>query len=394
MPLANGQLSVLLVIGVNAALVAVLIWMRMLARPKGSILRLRRRLEAFLLYEALILSSLVMLVPFYWMLVTSFKDRETANAFPPVWTPARVQYTAIDTETGNAVPVRLLGVQREEGQLVPAVPESEMEFRAVRDGEYSITREVPIEGARLMMVDPRLLQSDLVTSLDGRNFIRAWYAPEVATRGAVNFGNAFWVSVYTGVLVTLGTLFTSALAAFAFAKMTFVGKGLFFYIVLLTMMIPGQVLLIPNFLTLSMLGWLDTPMALVAPFLASVFTIFLMRQFFMTVPDDLWDAAQIDGAGRFRFLWQIVAPLSKPVFVTAGIFLFLGNWNALLWPLIATSSPEMRTLMVALQTFNQESGQEFELLMAASTMAVLPIIILFFLLQRFFIAGIARTGLK
>jgi len=389
-----GQAFLLLFLALNALLVLVLVWTRMLARPSRTVMRLTRRIESFLLYQALVVASLVMLVPFYWMVVTSFKDRETANAFPPVWTPSRVQNVAIDPETGEQVAVRLLGVQREEGELVPAVPEDQMEFRSVRDGEYSVTREVPKEGARTLMVDPSQLESSLVTRLDGRNFIRAWYAPEMATRGAVNFGNAFWVSIYTGVLVTMATLFTSALAAFAFAKMAFAGKGLFFYIVILTMMIPGQVLLIPNFLTLSALGWLDTPLALIAPFTASVFTIFLMRQFFMTIPDDLWDAAQIDGSGRFRFLWQIVAPLSKPVFVTAGIFLFLGNWNALLWPLIATSSPEMRTLMVALQTFNEESGQEFELLMAAATMAVLPIITLFFLLQRFFIAGIARTGLK
>jgi ABC-type glycerol-3-phosphate transport system permease component len=391
---SSGQALLLLFLAMNALLVFVLVWTRMLARPSRNVMRMTRRIESFLLYQALVVASLVMLVPFYWMVVSSFKDRETANAFPPVWTPSRVQNVAIDPETGEQVPVRLLGVQREEGQLVPAVPEDQMEFRSVRDGEYSVTREVPKEGAQTLMVDPSQLESSLVTRLDGRNFIRAWYAPEMATRGAVNFGNAFWVSIYTGVLVTAATLFTSALAAFAFAKMAFAGKGLFFYIVILTMMIPGQVLLIPNFLTLSALGWLDTSLALIAPFTASVFTIFLMRQFFMTIPDDLWDAAQIDGSGRFRFLWQIVAPLSKPVFVTAGIFLFLGNWNALLWPLIATSSPEMRTLMVALQTFNEESGQEFELLMAAATMAVLPIITLFFLLQRFFIAGIARTGLK
>ena len=268
-----------------------------------------------------------------------------------------------------------------------------MSFRPVQGDGFTMVLEAPDE-SRVFRVPADSITTGIVTKLDPLNYARAWYAPEEATRGAVNFGRYFWISFITGVICTVGTLFTGALAAFAFARMDFAGKGLFFYIVLLTMMVPGEVLLIPNFFTLSMLNWLDTLAALTAPFLASVFTIFLMRQFFMTIPHLLWDAAQIDGASRFRFLWQVVMPLSKPVFLTAGIFTFLGNWNALLWPLIVTNSPEMRTLMVGLQTFSVEAGDEFHLLMAASTMAVLPIVILFFLMQKFFIQGIARTGLK
>lgn len=221
------------------------------------------------------------------------------------------------------------------------------------------------------------------------NYAEAWVAPKVTT-----FGQYFWVSIFTSITTTIGTLLTGALAAFAFAKMRFRGKGAFFYLILATMMVPGQVLLIPSYIILQYLGWLDTYLALIVPWLASVFTIFLMRQFFMTIPDDLWDAAQIDGASRFRFLFIVVLPLSKPVMITAGIFTFLGNWNSLLWPLIVTTRPEMRTIMVGLQTYNTEAGGEFHLLMAASTMAVLPIVIAFFFLQKFFIAGIARTGLK
>ncbi|MBI5154347.1 carbohydrate ABC transporter permease, partial [Candidatus Poribacteria bacterium] len=274
------------------------------------------------------------------------------------------------------------------------VPLASLRLEKVKQGDYSITRMVPDPGVEPFMVNPREIPRNTIHRVEARNYIKAWFRPEEATRGAVNFGQYFWVSVFTGVVSTIGTLITSAFAAFAFAKMNFWGKGAFFYIVLLTMMVPGQVLLIPDFLILGALGWLDTYLALIVPFLASVFTIFLMRQFFMTIPDDLWDAAQIDGAGRFRFLWQVVAPLSKPVFITAGIFVFLGTWNSLLWPLIVTSRPEMRTLMVGLQAFNEEAGSEFELLMAASSMAIVPVVILFFLLQRFFIQGIARTGLK
>ncbi len=388
------QIVALLFVLLNAGIFAGWMSQRIAAGRGAGSRRVGRLLGMTLVYEALLLGAFFMFLPFYWMVVTSFKDSETALTFPPVWTPSRNQYIHEDPKTGAELPVRLLGIQRSEGELVEAVPESAMEFRRIDVGEYSVTREEPAENAPRYQVNPAQLEQDVVMRIDGRNFVKAWYAPEVATRGGVNFGRYFWVSFLTGILSTAGTLLTSALAAFAFAKMSFPGKGLFFYIVLLTMMVPGQVLLIPNFLTLGTLGWLDTYLALIVPFLASVFTIFLMRQFFMTIPDDLWDAAQIDGTGRFRFLWQIVTPLSKPVFITAGIFLFLGNWNALLWPLIVTSSPEMRTLMVGLQTFNEEAGSEFELLMAASTMAVLPVVILFFVLQRFFIQGIARTGLK
>jgi multiple sugar transport system permease protein len=223
-----------------------------------------------------------------------------------------------------------------------------------------------------------------------QNFIDAWNAPP----GDLTFGRYFYVSIVTAVASTGGTLATSALAAYAFAKMRFIGKGLFFYLVLAMMMVPGQVLLIPNYILLQALNWINTYQALIVPWLASVFCIFLMRQFFMTIPDDLWDAAQIDGSGRFRYLIMVILPLSRPVLITSGIFTFLGSWNSLLWPLIVTNSANMRTLMVGLQTFTEEAGSKYHLLMAASTFAIVPVILLFFFLQRFFIQGIARTGLK
>ncbi len=226
------------------------------------------------------------------------------------------------------------------------------------------------------------------TVFQWNNYVEAWRKPEVG------FGRYYWVSSYTTVVMTTGTLATSVLAGYAFAKMQFPGKGLFFYVVLATLMVPGQVLIIPNFVILAKLEWLDTYKALVVPWLASVFSIFLLRQFFMTVPNDLWDASQIDGAGRWRFLWLVLVPLSKPILITSGIFAAITNWNSLLWPLVVTSRPEMRTLMVGLQVFNNDAGSEFHLLMAASTFSILPIVIIFFLLQRFFIEGIARSGLK
>lgn len=358
----------------------------------GLISKRWRSVGRHFVYQALIFSTFFMLLPFYWMLITSFKDSTQSNTFPPRWLPARTFYYA--QRDGQRVEVEPLRLPRRPEDIAPVVIKDQISIQAEKTESGRVIHRRKWPSSAVFDVQNQFLEREVGFSLSPVNFIEAWYAPEVSTHGAVNFGRYFWVSIYTGVITTVGTLLTAAVAAYAFARMRFAGKGMFFYLVIATMMVPGQVLLIPNFIILDWLRWLDTPLALIVPWLASVFTIFLMRQFFMTIPDDLWDAAQIDGAGRFRFLWQVIMPLSKPVFITAGIFTFLGNWNSLLWPLIVTSSPHMRTLMVGLQTFNQEAGSDFHLLMAASTLAILPVVILFFFLQRFFIQGIARAGLK
>jgi multiple sugar transport system permease protein len=153
-------------------------------------------------------------------------------------------------------------------------------------------------------------------------------------------------------------------------------------------------LLLPNYVTLARLHWLDKYQALIIPWLVSVFGIFLLRQFFRTVPDELRDAARIDGCSRLRFLFTIVVPLSRPAIFTVALFKFLGSWNSFQWVLIMTNSPEMRTVPVGLQVFSSEIGTRYELLMAASVLAIIPVLVLFFFTQKQFIQGVARTGLK
>ncbi len=222
------------------------------------------------------------------------------------------------------------------------------------------------------------------------NYRDAWNSPP----GDLTFGRYFWVSASTGFLTTAGTLLTSILAAYPLAKMNFIGKSAIFYFVLATLIVPSQVLMIPNYLILERLGWLDRYPALVVPFLASIFAIFLLRQFFMTVPDELWDAARLDGAGRWHYLWRVLVPLARSPLATIAILTFLAQWNALLWPLIATTRPEMRTVMVGLQEFNQEAVNEPNLLMAAAVIVMIPVILAFVFLQRFFIQSVARAGIK
>jgi multiple sugar transport system permease protein len=383
------------ILGLNALLFAFILLQGFLSTSGrgNAVARLGRMARKALLYQVLIVTAATMLLPFYWMIITAFKDTETSQASPPHWLPVVKEYKAPAPGTSEPVPVRTVGVRRNEKDPVRVVPLSEVTFSADMSRGFPVHREL-WDKAKEFDVAPDLLSQDLALSFSLRNFLLAWYRPEEATRGQANFTRYFFVSIVVAVVATLGTLITGAMAAFAFARLDFYGKDVLFWIVVATLMVPGEALLIPNFLILSKLGWIDTWAALIVPWLASVFTIFLMRQFFMQLPDDLWEAARIDGAGRVRFLVQVVVPLSKPVFITAGLLNFLGSWNSLLWPLIVTNRPDMRTLMVGLRNFTEDAGTDFQLLMAASTMAILPVVILFFFVQRFFIEGIARTGLK
>ncbi len=195
-------------------------------------------------------------------------------------------------------------------------------------------------------------------------------------------------------LITFWQVATSALAGYAFARLMFPFKNLLFTVYIATLIIPNQVTMLPLFLLVSRLGWIDTYQGLTVPFLASAFAVFFLRQFFQTIPRELEEAALIDGAGRRRILFQIVLPLARPALATITLFIFLSEWDTYLWPLIATNSEAMRTLPVGLRFFVEESGSQLNLMMAGAVMAVVPILLLFFMAQRQFIEGIAMTGSK
>ena len=220
-----------------------------------------------------------------------------------------------------------------------------------------------------------------------QNYVDAW--------NAAPFGRYFVNSVFVAVAVTVGQLITCSLAAFAFARMNFKGKNFMFALFLSTTMISTQVTLVPSYLVLKNLHWLDTYQGLIVPFLASAFGVFMLRQQFMTLPRDLEDAAKLDGCGRLRFLWEIVLPLSKPVLASQALFAFMGNWNSYLWPLVVTTSKNMRTLQIGLRYFvSQEGGTQWGLFMAATVFVSLPVVIFYFIIQKSFVEGIAATGLK
>jgi multiple sugar transport system permease protein len=208
------------------------------------------------------------------------------------------------------------------------------------------------------------------------------------------FPRYFFNSLFIGTATVLGVVGTSALAAYAFARLHFPGRNVLFILLLATMMVPFEVTLVPNFIVVSRLGWIDRYQALIIPWTASAFSVFLMRQFFRTIPQDLYDAAVLDGASHFRFLVAIVLPLSRPALITSGLFTFLGSWNALMWPILVTNSPQIRPIQVGIAAFITNAGTQVQLLLAAVTISVVPVILIYFVLQRWFIEGIATVGIR
>jgi len=217
------------------------------------------------------------------------------------------------------------------------------------------------------------------------------------------FANTFFIA---GVTV-FGEIVIAVLAAYAFAQMSFRGKNLVFALFLATYMMPSEATLIPNFVMMSKappgvnpffpiprLNLYDTYAAQILPFLASAFSVFLLRQQFLAIPKELRDAARIDGAGHVRFLWSIVLPISVPALVTVAILSFYASWNAFQWPFIVTSSQDIRPIQVALNAFSAEAGSQYHLLMAAASFVVAPIVLLYLIGQRFLVQGVARTGIR
>jgi ABC-type glycerol-3-phosphate transport system permease component len=220
-----------------------------------------------------------------------------------------------------------------------------------------------------------------------------------------NFGQFMWNSARLTVITLTGQLLVCIPAAYAFARMKFIGRGIWFTMMLATIMIPEVARFIPNYLSVIWLGrlsdsvigvpWINNWPSLTIPFMATPFTIFLLRQFFMQIPEDLWDAARIDGAGHFRYLRSVVIPLSKAPIMTAITFGFIGSWNALLWPLLLTQTDDWRPVAVGLTKFvNSDAPNQLHLQMAASVLMIIPILVLYFITQRQFTEGIAASGLK
>ena len=208
------------------------------------------------------------------------------------------------------------------------------------------------------------------------------------------FGRLFLNSAIVAAASVIGQLIFCSMAAYAFARLPFRGREKLFALYLSTMMIPAIVTIIPAFLIINAFGWMNTYWALFTPTLSSVWGIFLLRQFFQTIPKDLEDAARVDGASEFTIFWKIVMPLSKPALATLAIFAFMGSWKDFLWPLIVTNRNDMRTVEVGIANFSSLYTTDWPHQMAAAVIVMLPIIVVFIFAQKYFVRGITLTGLK
>lgn len=245
---------------------------------------------------------------------------------------------------------------------------------------WMITTSLKSPGA--VHLAPYIFPAELVWS----NFVDAWQAEDFA-RYYLN------TAVMAVAIVTGQMLFASA-AGYAFARLEFPGRNVLFWVVLATMMVPVYVTIIPSYLIVRGLGWMDSFPALIVPRLVSAFGIFLMRQYYLSLPRELEEAAMIDGASRLRTWWSIALPMSVPALATLGIFSFLFAWNDFLWPLLVTTSPDMRTVQLGLAMFSGRYGTQWTLLAAGTVTATVPAIIVYLIGQRWLLRGITVEGQK
>lgn len=262
------------------------------------------------LHLVLVIGSLIMLLPFFWMLSTSFKQPAELFTYPPTWIPEQLAWSNYE---------------------------------------------------------------DALTSMP--------------------FDRFYFNSFFVATTVTIIQILTSSLAAFAFARLKFKGRDTIFTLYIAALMIPFPVLLIPNFIIVNKLDWLDTYWALIIPPAFSAFSTFLLRQHFKTLPMDLDESARIDGASSLRIWWNIIMPLSKTTIAAISILIFLGSWNDFLWPLVVTNSDEMQTVPVGLNSFQGQYSVKWNLLMAAAVVAMVPVITVYAFAQKWFIRGITMSGM-
>ncbi len=242
------------------------------------------------------------------------------------------------------------------------------------------------EAGAVFSFQKRWWEEWLPMSFVWQNYVKSWHV--------VPFARFYLNSIFVTSAVTFGQVATSAMAAYAFARLKFPGREKIFFGYLATMMVPGAVTMIPVFILLRTLGWVDTYKAMILPAIFTAYGTFMLRQFFLTLPRELEDAAKIDGCSYYGIFWKIILPLSKPALATLTTFTFMGSWMNFMWPLIVINTEDKFTLPVGLAYFQSLHHTDWTLLMAASVMMILPILIVFIFNQRFFVEGIKLTGIK
>ncbi|GIG28411.1 carbohydrate ABC transporter permease [Cellulomonas marina] len=268
----------------------------------------------------------------------------------------------------------------------------------------TVVRYVLLVVLALVFVSPLLFMvlTSFKTRADAAGFPPSWLPTPFTTQAYESilaapgtpvlrwFANSLVAALGNAAIVVA----TSALAAYALARMRFRGRGIVFGLIIATLFIPPVILIIPNYLIVGELGWLNTLAAVIVPTAASAFGVFFLRQFFLSIPEELEEAARLDGASPWRIFWRVVLPLSRPALATLALLSLLTNWNDFLWPVYVLFSPELQTLPAGLSTLQSANAVRYDLLMAGAVIASVPVLILFVFLQRFIIEGVSRSGLK
>ena len=410
------------------------------------------------MYALLLGVSAVLLFPFYWVLISSVKTLDGLSMTPPSLTPSEYRTDRL-TVTGEAVEAEgqrwfrlaasrdLLGdngpasaapgayyVRLDDSapsQLTRWLPDSAVTAARPATAAFGSSRVVEVEGGADVLIAARMVRPtdagteevlftapagaggaveaaglDVLRNVpyeDLRELAVRWENyPETLRGPEASFGEestGFLTfsrnSLFISLMAVLGQVLSSSLVAYAFARLRFRGREVLFVLLLATMMIPGQVTLIPMFSIYKALGWIDTFLPLIVPhFTAGAFNVFLLRQYMLTIPRELDESAAIDGAGPVRTFWSVILPNCVPVLIVVGLFTFVATWQDLLGPLIYLDNPDYRTVTLGLEYFRSPYVDNRHLLMTGAVLAMLPVAVLFLFFQRYIISGIATTGLK
>jgi multiple sugar transport system permease protein len=335
-------------------------------------------------HMVLLAGTFLFVIPFAWLVSTSLKSDDEQAVFPPVWIPTQ-QVLVHSVKRPDGTPGRLSTMK--DGKEV-------VEFEELPSGDIKVAPLLP-DGSvdKANVITSTRSELTKVRRIEPRwlNYVEAlMYLPPDTYYGWTFLKN----SLILTVLSVLGTVLSSSMVAYSFARLRWPGREGWFKVMLATMMIPGAVTLMPQFLIFRSLGWIDSLRPLWVPaFFGSAFNIFLLRQFFLGIPNELEDAAKIDGCGPFTTYWKVMLPQVKPALAAIAIMAVLAAWNNFQGPLIYLTSPEQMPMAYGLQLYQQDHAGEPGLMMAASTMVVLPIVVLFFFSQRYFIEGVSLSGL-
>ena len=326
-------------------------------------------------YLYLLLGTLVMFVPMLWLALSSLKSPAALDQVPP---------TLLPYEPARAP--------------VPGRPGELPLFRVTRgEHEGRVLAEIRRIGLQSQLVDPAAPDATIRVPVADRTPVmrlRPAWGNYSAVIERFSFLRYFWNSVFITAVATVITLLFNAMAAFALSKYRFPGRGAVFLLILATLMVPPTIVLVPNYLIASQLGLVNSPWGVIWPAVATPTGVFLLRQYMLTLPDELLDAARMDNASEWRLFWRIVLPLSAPALAVLAIFSVMWRWNDFLWPMVVLNRSENFTLQLALNSFQGELTTSWNLLLAMTVMTLLPVTLIFLVLQRHITQGIASAGVK